>query len=230
MTLVDPDILTEARDLSLVVLGATYLVGILLWLLGGWGHRFCIVLLTTLFGGIGGLYLGPPFGMQPLVAGLMLAVAAGALALSLVRVGVFLLSGLTLFWIAWKMAPGWEEPLACFLAGGLLGIILFRVWIMGLASLAGTLLMTYALLCLIGRLGKADVVTWTTNNGPLLNWSIAAVTVLGIMMQALIQRRRANAGGGGGKPAEAPKPAKPAAPPPPPAKTPWWKFGVKKAG
>src|ERR1700738_1495210 len=101
MTLVSPDILAEAQELSLLVLITTWLIGFLLWLLGGWGHRFCIVLLTTLFGGISGLYLGPPFGMQPLVAGLMMAVAAGALALALVRVGVFFLSGVTVWWIAW---------------------------------------------------------------------------------------------------------------------------------
>src|SRR5438067_2506654 len=148
MTLIAPDLLAECQPLSLATLGLGFVVGLLLWLLGGQGHRFCIVLVTTLAGGIAGLEMGPPWGLQPLVAGLLLAVTAGALALSLVRIAVFIGVGFATLALAKSVAPNWEEPVACFVAGGLAGVLLFRYCIMAAASAAGTLLMAYSGLCL----------------------------------------------------------------------------------
>ncbi len=236
-SLVAPDILKECMKLELPTLGLGLLVGALLWLVGGWGHRFCIVLVTTLIAGVVGLQCGPFWGMQPLVAGLLLAVAAGALALSLVRVVVFLAVGWGALYLADALLPGWKEPVACFVAGGLLGVVLFRIWIMAAASLAGTLLMVYAGLCLLGRLAKVDVEAWAETKGPLLNWACLSVAVLGILLQVLVQRRTAKAAA---KPAPKPAPAQAAPPPPPPAPPPpprsFWlrwlpnKEGERKAG
>jgi hypothetical protein len=189
MGLVDPKVLEDGLLLPAWLQVTALLLGLLLWLLGGWGHRFWIVLLTTLLSGIVGLIYGPQFGMQPLVAGLLLAVAAGALALSLMRVGVFLAVGLTALGVARLAVPSWDEPLACFLVGGLLGVVLFRFWIVVLTSAAGTLLMTHASLCLVGRLGNTDVIGWSRQQAPLLNWSVGAAIVLGVLLQFLIQRR-----------------------------------------
>jgi hypothetical protein len=190
MVLIAPDILQECRDLSVVVLIFGMVIGLLLWLLGGWGHRFCIVLVTTLVAGVAGLYFGPPWGMQPLVAGLLMGVAAGALALALVRVLVFIGVGFLALFVAKLLAPTWEEPVACFIAGGLLGVLLFRFWVMALASLGGTLLMAYTILGLLARVSKGDVVAWVERNGPLLNWAGGSFAVLGIVMQLLVLRRR----------------------------------------
>jgi MFS family permease len=191
MTLLAPDVLEEARQLSPLVSGLALAVGLLLWLLGGWAHRFWLVLATTLVAGLFGLRFGPEYGMQPLVAGLLLAVAAGALALSLVRVLVFVAVGLAAVALAGAVAPSWDEPLTCFLAGGLLGIFLFQFWLTVLASAAGTLLMAYAGLCLASQLGRADVVSWAVRNAPLLNWCCAATAVCGVLMQYLLQSRHA---------------------------------------
>lgn len=191
MVLIAPDIVQECRNLSIVVLAFGLLVGLLLWLLGGWGHRFCIVLVTTLVAGVGGLYYGPPLGMQPLVAGLFLGVAAGALALALARVLVFIGVGFLALFLAHFLAPSWDEPVACFVAGGLLGVLLFQFWVMALASLGGTLLMAYTTLGLAARLSKGDVVGWVEKNGPVLNWAGGSVVVLGILLQLLVLRRKA---------------------------------------
>jgi hypothetical protein len=160
MTLVAPDILKECLDLSPGTTLLALAIGCALWLLGGWGHRFCTVLLTTLIAGVVGLRSAPLWGMQPLVAGLLLAVSAGALAMSLVRVGVFLGVGIGLLYLARLIVPTWDEPVAVFVAGGLLGVLLFRFWIMAAASLAGTLLMTYSILCLLSRYARMDVASW----------------------------------------------------------------------
>ena len=60
-------------------------LGFFLWLLGWYGHRFWIVLFTTVIAGVVGLASARVAGVQPFVAGLLLAIAAGTLALSLSR-------------------------------------------------------------------------------------------------------------------------------------------------
>ena len=55
MGLVDPKVLEDGLLLPAWLQGTALLLGLLLWLLGGWGHRFWIVLLTTLLSGIVGL-------------------------------------------------------------------------------------------------------------------------------------------------------------------------------
>src|SRR5437870_1798351 len=97
MRLLDPDILAEADGLHLAIPIAAALVGLLLWLFGWWGHRFWIVLATTVAAGVAGLSAGHVSGLQPLVVALLLAVAAGALALPLSRLVVFAATGL----LAW---------------------------------------------------------------------------------------------------------------------------------
>jgi hypothetical protein len=242
MDLVTSDILEVAQGLSTVLQVGFLLLGGWLWLFGGRTHRFWLVMVTTLLTGIWGLYSGPEYGMQPLVAGLLLAIAAGALALSLMRVLFFIGAGFLALWLARSIAPGWNEPLACFLAGGLLGAFLFHVWVTALASLLGTLFLMYSSLCLVARFARVDVVSWASHNGPLLNWACAVLTVLGILVQYLMQNRKAGAGK-----EKAVKPEKPAkekeakkpkpAPEPPPEEDlrpqpRWWAgwFGGKKAG
>src|SRR2546421_652405 len=86
MQLLAPDILEEAGEISVAVTAASFAIGFLLWLLGWRGHRFWIVLAATIGAGVVGLYAAPAHRTHPLLAGLLLAVAAGALALALVRV------------------------------------------------------------------------------------------------------------------------------------------------
>jgi len=193
MYLLAPEILQDTRDLSPLISLGGLAVGGFLWALGGWGFRFWLVLVTTVAAGILGLYYGPDFGMQPLVAGLLLAVSAGALALSLVRLVLFLAVGFASLWLATVLAPGWKEGIACFLARGLVGGLLFRFWITVLTSFMGTLLVGYSLLSLVARFGWLDAVDFTTRQAPLLNWACAAATVLGVLVQLLLQRRPARA-------------------------------------
>ena len=99
MNLVAPDILEEVRQLPLFLLGIGLAIGLLLWLYGGRGHRFWLVLAMTTAGGVFGLYFGAAYSLQPLVAGLLLAVTAGALALALARVILFVAGGAACIWL-----------------------------------------------------------------------------------------------------------------------------------
>jgi hypothetical protein len=69
MQLLAPDILAEARGLSVVICAWGVFLGLLLWLMGWRWHRFWIVLLATSVGGVFGLSAGPVYGVQPLAPG-----------------------------------------------------------------------------------------------------------------------------------------------------------------
>jgi hypothetical protein len=190
MQLLAPDILAAGHGLSVALSVVGLLLGLALWLLGWSQHRFWIVLATTLLGGVWGLAHGPLTGMQPLVVGLLLAVAAGALAIHLSRVFAFLTGGLT-FWLAVHLlVPSWEEPIVCVLVGGLLALVLFRYWTMVLTSLGGTLLVGYSILLLLDRMGKINAAEWAEKRAAVLDWSCAGMALLGWVIQFLADRRR----------------------------------------
>jgi len=187
-SVVVPDILRDLAELSVALCVGLFAIGFLLYILGGYGHRFWLVLGTTLAAGIVGLQYGQQFGMQPLVAGLFVGVSAGALALALMRIAIFVAVGTLVWYVASQVAPGWNEQLACFLVGGLAGVMLFRVWVMVLTSVIGTVLMTYATLLLVGRFGGADVAGLAERNGPLFTWAVVGVALLGLIFQTLLLR------------------------------------------
>lgn len=184
------DILGEARLLSPFISGAGLALGFLLWCLGGRTHRFWLAMSVTMTAGLFGLTMGKQYGVQPLVAGLLLAVSAGVLALSLVRILLFVAGGFVALGLAHLLAPGWDEPIAVFLVGGLVGVLLYRLWIVTFSSLIGTLLMVYSGLALSDRLQMVNSVAWAEKYGPLLNWGCVAVMVMGMLVQFLLERRR----------------------------------------
>jgi hypothetical protein len=100
-------------------------------------------------------------------------------------------AGMAIAVLVHQCAPGeWDQPLGWFLAGGMIGLLLFRFWTMTLTSLAGTLLMGYGLLCLLDRLDKLDSVAWAEQRGVLLNGACLGATGLGLLVQYLWDRRR----------------------------------------
>jgi hypothetical protein len=190
MVLVAPDILDEVRQLPwfLLLIGLT--LGLFLWLFGGRGHRFWLVLSMTVAGGVLGLIFGAAYAVQPLVAGLLLAAAAGTLALSLARVVLFVAGGASCVWLARTVAPAWDEPAVYFLVGGLMGVLLYKVWVTALCSLAGTLLIAYSILGLVALCGVNNVVRWADQQTAVLNWACGAFSMLGLLTQHLLERRR----------------------------------------
>lgn len=232
MQVLAPDILELTRQLSPAVSGAAVLIGLGLWLYGGHSHRFWLALMLTVAAGIAGLSLARDFAVQPLVAGLLLALAAGSLALALARISVFLAGGFAGMMLTRMAAPEANEFVA-FLLGGLVGVAFYQLWITAMSSAFGTVLMSYGAVSLLDKLGRLDSVGWAKGNTPLINWGLIGITVLGILVQLLFDRYRI-------KKAEAkkkkdkekeeakmaakppPPPAPPPAPPPPP-KVPWWK-------
>ena len=188
MTLIHPDILAEARGLSVGAAGFAFLVGILLWCLGWRWHRFWIVFGVTLTAGLIGLNAGRVVGGQVLVVGILLAVTAGLMALELARVLAFVAGGIAAWIAVQSVLPAAREMWAVFLCGGLLGLLLYRLWTMLLTSSAGALLSLYAATVLGELLFQNDAVTFAKNNTAALNATVLILAFAGVIIQHAIAR------------------------------------------
>ena len=192
MSIFDPEILQELCRLSVGLCATGTAVGLLLWLTGWWLHRFRIVLATTALAGILGLASGSVHGVQPLIAAVLLAIAAGILALALIRLVAFAAGGAAACLVLQKLAPSaGTEPMIPFLMGGLLALYLFRLWTMTLTSFAGTVVLGYFGMCLANHFGKLEAVALAREKAEMLNLACAVFTLLGLLAQFLVERRRA---------------------------------------
>jgi hypothetical protein len=227
MSLLAPDILEIARGLSLGADVSALVLGLLLWVYGWRGHRFWIVLAATVSAGILGLRLGPAYGTSEVAAGLLLAIAAGVLALALARVVVFAAAGVAGWAVVHALVPAWNEQLVCFLVCGLIGLLLFRLWTMALTSFGGALLIGYSCLCLLEQFAKLNVVGLAETQAVWLNWACGGLTLLGMLVQFYLERRRKRPAARAKDTRPRPAPRKREEPPPPPAEA---KKGWLRAG
>ncbi len=212
MDLIAPEVLADLSGLSIGLSAAGLVVGLALWLYGWRRHRFWVVLTITFLAGLLGLDEAPALHAQPLVAGMLLALGAGVLALSLARLLAFGAGGVAALLVVKSLVPTWDQHLLSFTTGGLLGVLLFRLWVMVLTSLCGSLLIGYCGLCLAERLAKLNVVEFAERRAALLNWLCGGLTLLGVVAQLLLNRGKpaARKAGGQDKKASDARPGKPA--------------------
>ncbi len=194
MQLIAPDIFAEVSRLSWGASAIGVALGLLLWLTGWWQHRFWIVASLTAAAGIAGLQSGRSAGAQPLVAGLLASLAAGGLAMELARLLAFAGSGLVCSQLVRTFIPTLHEPLLAFLAGGLFGVLLFRLWMLLLTSLVGTLLTVYCGLALAGPFLMLDAKALVAQKVGMLNAVVGAGVLLGVLVQGRFDSWRANRG------------------------------------
>ena len=184
MTLICPDVLAEARGLSPGASGFLLFVGFLLWAFGWRWHRFWVVFAITLTAGLLGISAGRTAGSQVLVVGLLLAVAAGMLALELAKILAFITGGVVA-WVAAESAfPQAQELWAIFLCGGLLGVALYRVWTMVATSLVGILLCWHSLLVMAETFAGIDGPKIAAENAIALNTAVIAASLVGVLVQS----------------------------------------------
>jgi hypothetical protein len=189
MQLIAPDILAEARGLTEAMSGTLCVLGMALWVFGWRWHRFWIVAGVTLGAGLCGLHAGRAVGgAQILAVGVLLAVAAGMMALELARIFAFVAAGCAAWLAALWVFPQAQELWAVFLSGGLFGLILYRVWTMLLTSLGGVLIAGHAAMLLLEPLLEFNAVEWVTANQAAVNGSAIALSILGIVLQAVFTR------------------------------------------
>jgi hypothetical protein len=187
--LIAPDILTEARGLSPGVSITGIVVGLLLWLFGWRWHRFWTVAGVTVAGGLYGLSVGQPVGGHAVAVGLLLAVAAGLLALELARLFAFVAGGTAAWLAAAAVFPNARELGIFFLGGGLAGLLFYRLWTMALTSFLGTLLAVHAGFVLTESLTPFDAAGWAGRNPVALCVAVGLISLLGLVLQGAQARR-----------------------------------------
>ena len=191
MCIIATDILGDLCGLSLGLLVALLPIGLMLWLLGWWSHRFWIVLAATVLAGVIGLVEATAWRAQPIVVAVLLAVAAGVLALALVRVFTFAAGGFAGVYLVQLTMPTLQQPAICFLISGLLCLLLFRWFFMSLTSLLGASLLAYGTLALLHFYDLVDAVAWSADNGTLLTILCSLATLAGFAFQFFFDRWRA---------------------------------------
>lgn len=184
MQLILPDVLSAARGLSPGASGFLMLVGVLLWSVGWRWHRFWVVFAITLGAGLVGLNAGHAAGGQVMVVGVLLAVAAGMLALELARILAFVTGGCAAWAAAQTVFPQAQELWAVFLSGGLLGVVLYQLWTMLTTSLIGVLTTWHAGLVLAEQFAVFDSAKWAGQNTAALNGGVLTTVILGVLVQA----------------------------------------------
>jgi hypothetical protein len=189
MQLIHPDILAEAKGLSIGAAGFATLVGVLLWGLGWRWHRFWIVFGITLTAGLIGLNAGQAVGGQVLAVGILLALAAGMMALEIARILAFLAGGVAAWIAVQTVLPAAREMWAVFLCGGLLGLLLYRLWTMLLTSTIGALFTVYGVVMMIEITTRADVISYAKKNAASLNLTVAILAGLGVVLQHFIANK-----------------------------------------
>ncbi len=189
MTLIAPDLLSDMLDLPFLALALVGGVGLGLWITGWWLHRFWITVLTSLTTGLYGLRAAPQLGLeQPVVAGILLALAGGCLALSLARLALFLIYGLAAWYLVQQIVPAYAYPLICITAGGLFSVFFFRFCMITLTSALGTLLMAYSGLVIIQLMGEVKVVPLVTEQPLLVHIAMGIVCLFGVVVQQQIAK------------------------------------------
>ncbi len=190
MQLILPDALTAARGLSPGAAGFLLLVGTLLWAVGWRWHRFWVVFGITLAAGLVGLTVGQASGGQVMVVGILLAVAAGLLALELARILAFVTGGAAAWAAAQAVFPQVQELWAVFLSGGLIGVVLYQLWTMLTTSLLGVLVAWHAGFVLAEQFVDGfDAAKWAGEHSAALNGVVIVAALLGVLMQKLTAPR-----------------------------------------
>jgi hypothetical protein len=183
MQLIVPDLFAEVSRLSVGACIVGLILGLLLWTTGWWQHRFWVVAFITAGAGVYGLQQGKLAGVQPLVAGLLAAMAAGWMAVELAKVLAFIGGGAAGNLFVQSFAPNLHEPLLTFLCGGLFGVVLFRLWMLVLTSFFGAMVAVYCMLGLAQHLLKADIQGLVQNKPGLLNLVVFVTVLGGVLIQ-----------------------------------------------
>jgi hypothetical protein len=189
MQLVATDILAEAHGLSMTVCIVGIVLGMLLGGTGWLARRFWVVLGATLSGGLVGLLYGASYDVQPMVAGLGLAVAFGILSVFLIRFIVYVTVAFTCLFAVHMRFPQFDYPGLVLLVGGLFGLYLYRFWIMAITATLGGMMIVYSVVCLVDGLGKRDMIDWANRNAMLLNLACIGVVSFYVVGQFFIDQK-----------------------------------------
>jgi hypothetical protein len=182
MQLIAPDLYEEVGRLSTGACATGLGLGVLLWLTGWWQHRFWLVASLTATAGVLALQQGRAAGVQPLVCGMLAALAAGLIAMELSKVLAYAGGGLAASLLVRAYVPA-VEPFLAFLTGGLVGVVMYRLCLLTLTSFIGTVLALYCGLSLSSQMHFLDGSLLVQQKSAMLNAVVGGGTLLGLLAQ-----------------------------------------------
>lgn len=183
MRLISPDVLADANGLSLGATAFFLFIGLLLWGFGWRWHKFWVVFAITLTSGVLGISAGRSAGTQVLVVSVLASLAAGLLALEIAKIVAFVTGGTAAWLAAQAVMPQAHELWAAFLCGGLLGVVLYRLWTMLATSFVGVLVIGHSTLLLAEVSGVLKAVEFAEKQAAAINtWAVSA-SVIGVLAQ-----------------------------------------------
>lgn len=190
MTVLTPEMLADLLDLPVAALWVIIGVGAALALTGWRWHRFWLTICISLVAGLVGLKQGAAWGINhPIVAGVLLAAAAGCLALSLARVGLFMAYGLACWYAMKRLAPPYAIPAICICAGGLFSVIFYRFCVILLTSAIGSLLMAYGGLAVAEQQKLFPTMNLLKEQSLIVHGSLAGLVALTLLLQLYFWRQ-----------------------------------------
>jgi len=190
MQLLAPDVLTDLIDLPAAGLVALVVIGLALALTGWVWHRFWLTISVSLISGLVGVRQAAAWGIdQPVVAGALLAAAAGCLALSLARVGLFIGYGLGCWYAMQRFAPAYAVPAICICVGGIFSVLFYRFCVVLLTAALGSVLLCYGGLALLHQQKTLSAVQFLMDQSLLAHGLWGAATFLTLMLQLYFWRR-----------------------------------------
>lgn len=190
MEILSPDVVVDFLDLPMPALLAMMGTGLLLAITGWKWHRFWLTLCVSLFAGMIGMRQATAWGIsQPVVSGVLLAAAAGCLALSLSRVALFLAYGLTCWYAMKRMAPVYAIPAICICAGGLFSVIFYRFCVVLLTSTLGSITLSYGVIAYVEQQKWYAALNWLKEQLVVAHAALAGVTLVALFIQLALWRK-----------------------------------------
>jgi hypothetical protein len=190
MTVLSPELLADVLELPVAALWVLIGIGLGLALTGWKWHRFWLTISVSLISGLIGLRSAQSWGIQqPILAGVLLAAAAGCLALSLARVGLFLAYGLVTWYAMKRLAPPYAIPAICICIGGLFSVLFYRFCVVLLTSAVGSILMAYGGLAYAEHQKWFPVMTWLKDQALPAHAALAGLGVVTLLLQLYFWRK-----------------------------------------
>jgi hypothetical protein len=181
---ISPEVLSEAKGLSVGATGFFLFVGLMLWGFGWRWHKFWTAFTITLLAGLLGLTFGRAAGLPLLAVALGVAVVCGVLAMELAKILAFLTGGVAAWLGAQVVLPQAQELWAAFLFGGLIGVLLHQFWTMLATSFVGTVLVGHTVLLFLDQLGLVKDAEFAGQYAAAINGWAAVSTIVGVVVQA----------------------------------------------
>lgn len=190
MQVLSPEVLADVLELPAAALLVLMALGASLALTGWRWHRFWLTISVSLISGLVGLRQAQAWGIQqPIVAAVLLATAAGCLALSLARVGLFLAYGLATWYAVKRFAAPYAIPAVCICLGGLFSVLFYRFCVVLLTSAVGTLVLSYAGMAYAQQQNWFPMQTWLKEQSLAAHASLAGICLVTLLLQLYFWRK-----------------------------------------